>query len=128
MALSSGEAELHGIATGATYAIGTQDLLRDLGVEVKVRMRTDASAAIGMVKRRGVGKVRRIEVKELWIQDQAHLGEVDIRTVRSQENLADVLLVQARRLYERSLQASTQKERLGLKIRALASYPLGTQP
>ena len=51
----------------------------------------------------------------------AHYGE-------AMENLADVLLVQARRLYERSLQASTRKERLGLKIRALASYPLGTQP
>ena len=37
VALSSGEAELYGIVKGATYAIGIQSLLRDLGVEVKIR-------------------------------------------------------------------------------------------
>mgnify|MGYP003336134769 FL=1 len=44
------------------------------------------------------------------------------------ENLADVLLIQSRRLYEKALQASTRKDRLALKIKALPSFPLETQP
>ena len=90
VALSSGEAELYGIVKGTTYAIGIRSLLEDLGVQVQVVVHTDASAAIGIVKRRGVGKVRRIEVKELWIQDKVHSGEVEVRKVKSSENLADV--------------------------------------
>ena len=91
IALSSGEAELYGIVKGATYAIGIRSLLEDLGVHVHIVVHTDASAAIGITKRRGVGKVRHIEVKELWIQDKVHSGEIDVRKVRSQENLAVVL-------------------------------------
>ena len=90
VALSSGEAELYGIVKGTTYALGLRSLLEDLGVQVKLVVNTDASAALGMVKRRGVGKVRHIEVKELRIQDEAHSGEVEVRKVMSSENFADV--------------------------------------
>ena len=90
VALSSGEAELYGIVKGTTYALGLRSLLEDLGVQVKLVVNTDASAALGMVRRRGVGKVRHIEVKELWIQDKVHSGEIEVRKAKSSENLADV--------------------------------------
>ena len=42
---STGEAELYGIVKGTTYAISIRSLLEDLGVEVKIVVNTDASAA-----------------------------------------------------------------------------------
>ena len=44
LALSSGEAEYYGMVKGASIALGVQSMLRDLGVEVRIRLRTDASA------------------------------------------------------------------------------------
>ena len=74
IALSSGEAELYGIVKAATQGIGIQSLFRDLGIDVGMHINSDASAAIAMTKRRGVGKVRHTEVKELWIQEKSRVG------------------------------------------------------
>ena len=46
IALSSGEAELGGIVKGSTHGIGFQSLARDLGVNVRIHVKTDATAAI----------------------------------------------------------------------------------
>ena len=56
ISLSSGEAELHGIAKGISHAIGMQSLCRDLGWSYKLRVHSDAVAAIGIARRRGLGK------------------------------------------------------------------------
>ena len=69
VALSSGEAEYSGIVKGASIGIGLRSMLRDFGVEVSIRVNTDASAAKGIANRKGLGKVRHIAVNQLWIQD-----------------------------------------------------------
>ena len=46
-------------------------MLADMGVNMKIRLRTDASAAKGIASRRGLGKVRHIEVHQLWLQKKA---------------------------------------------------------
>ena len=58
IALSSGEAEYYGMVKGASIALGIQSMLSDLGVNIKIRVRTDASAAKGIATRRGLGKIR----------------------------------------------------------------------
>ena len=58
---------------------------------MKLRSRTDASAAAGITARRGAGKIRHIEVSQLWVQDKVRKGEVIMRKVSSEENLADAL-------------------------------------
>ncbi len=70
VALSSGEAEYYAIVKGGTQSIGAQSILRDIGVYVGVNICTDASAAKGIASRRGLGKVRHIDVSQLWIQDK----------------------------------------------------------
>ena len=91
VAVSSGEAELYGIVQGATHGLGMQSLMRDLGIEAEIHIHSDASAAIGMTRRRGVGKVRHIEVKELWVQDMVQSGKVYIHKVEGVNNIADIL-------------------------------------
>ena len=65
VALSSGEAELGALVKGSTEALGMQSVLTDLGEQVELAVRSDATAAIGMVNREGLGKVGHLAVADL---------------------------------------------------------------
>ena len=91
IALSSGEAEFYGLVRGTSIGIGVRGLMQDLGMEFRVRTSTDSSAALGISKRRGLGKVRHIELNQLWIQDKVVTGEIEVRKVRGEDNRADAL-------------------------------------
>ena len=67
--LSSGEAEFYGVVRASGAALGQQSLMRDLGVEAKVRVWTDSSAAMGIGARSGLGKLRHLETHTLWVQE-----------------------------------------------------------
>ena len=62
VALSSAEAELYALTKGAAQALGVMSLLADFGVELTGAMHTDASAAIGIIRRKGLGKMRDLNV------------------------------------------------------------------
>ena len=91
LALSSGEAELHGIAAGMAQAIGIQTILRDLGFSVKIMVHSDATAAIGIARRKGMGKIRHLDVSDLWIQDKVRSGAIGLSKVDGTKNPADCL-------------------------------------
>ena len=91
IALSSGEAEYYGMVKGASMALGIRSMLQDLGVDLRVRLRTDASAAKGIASRRGLGKIRHIEVQQLWLQEKVNRGEIEVMKVKGEVNLADAL-------------------------------------
>ena len=91
ISLSSGEAELHGIAMGCAQALGLQSLLRDLGWKIEVKVRSDATAAIGIARRKGLGKVRHLDCTDLWVQDKIRSKQILLEKVLGTENVADVL-------------------------------------
>jgi len=91
LALSSGEAEYYGMVKGASMGIGLRSLLLDLGVPLEILLRTDASAAKGISQRRGLGKVRQLELSQLWLQDKVARKEIEVRKVATKENWADAL-------------------------------------
>ena len=91
VALSSGEAEYHGVVKGSSIGLGLKSTLGDFGVNVTIKVNTDASAAKGMANRKGLGKVRHIEVNQLWIQDRISRGDLVVNKVNGKENLADAL-------------------------------------
>jgi hypothetical protein len=91
ISLSSGEAELHGIAYGAAQALGLQSLLVDLGWTVRIRIHSDATAAIGICRRKGLGKIRHLATTDLWIQDKVRSRVLELVKVLGTENPADVL-------------------------------------
>ena len=70
VAVSSSEAEYYGMVKGAPMGLGLQAVLLDLGTGTKLDLKGDASAAIGVAARTGLGKVRRIEVCQLWLQEK----------------------------------------------------------
>ena len=65
VALSTGEAELYALNKPAAQSLGLQSPLMDLGVELDVRLHTDANTGRAIATRRGLGKVRHIAIKEL---------------------------------------------------------------
>ena len=71
--------------------MGTKSILADLEVQVKIRIRTDASAAKGIASRTGLGKIRHLEVSQLWLQDKVSNREIEVMKVKGETNIADIL-------------------------------------
>ena len=91
VALSSCEAELNAMNKGGTEGLGLKHLLESCGVSVPVVLRTDASAAKGVVERAGAGKVKHLSVKQLWAQDQVARGALHVAKVPRAYNASDLL-------------------------------------
>ena len=58
MALSSAEAELGAGEKGSQEVLGMMSLWKDVGETTRGHVMGDASAAIGIIRRTGFGKVR----------------------------------------------------------------------
>ena len=65
IALSSGEAELNGIGAGIAQGLGVQSICRDLGYHYSSSFHSDATAATGIARRRGMGSIRHLDTTKL---------------------------------------------------------------
>ena len=61
----------------------------DLGFAAP-RVGSDASAARGMAARHGLGKVKHLELKHLWVQELHKNGEVKTKAIVGVNNPADL--------------------------------------
>ena len=91
VALSSAEAELTGICKGAAQGLGLQSLAAGLGIKFELKVMTDATAAIGIARRRGLGKVRHLATADLWIQDRVRKKDFALEKVPGADNPVDIL-------------------------------------
>ena len=91
VSLSSGEAELSGICRGASIGLGLQSIARDLGFAFSLEVFSDATAAIGICRRRGLGKIRHLHTADLWVQDRLRSKDFKLSKVLGADNPADVL-------------------------------------
>ena len=92
--LSSAEAELQGIVAAASISLGLQSVAHDLGFDWPIELRADASAAIGICRRRGLGKVRHLHTADLWVQDRLKSGDFALRKTPGSQNIADMMTKQ----------------------------------
>lgn len=83
IALSSGEGEYYALVRGGSHALGIQAMLRDFGIETKIRIKADAAVAKSISSRRGPGKQRHIEVNQLWLQQKS--SRAKLTSLKSQE-------------------------------------------
>ena len=91
IALPSGEAEYYGLVNGASFAMGARSLLADLGIDMGIRVHTDSTAAKGIATGTGLGKVRHVEVAQLWVQEKVRNGDLVLEKVDGKFNLSDCL-------------------------------------
>ena len=89
-ALSSGEAEFYSSVRGASLGLGLVSLAADFGVVLKLRLRIDASASIGVCNRKGAGRIRHIATRTLWLQHHVARGAIEISKIEGTVNSADL--------------------------------------
>ena len=65
-------------------------MYRDLGETVDIALYTDASAARGIAMRRGLGKLRHMAVRTLWLQERIAHKELTLCKVKGDINMSDL--------------------------------------
>ena len=93
IALSSAEAEFYALIDGVLRAKWANTVLRELGCPVSpvARVFTDSAAAKSFVSRRGLGKMRHLEIRDLWLQREVGEGKVVVLKVPGTANPADTM-------------------------------------
>ena len=91
IALSSAEAELIAAVKGAAEGLAVRSLVQDFGRNCALRVHVDSSAAIGICKRTGVGKVRHLDTRLLWVQELVRDGTLEVVKIAGVINPADLM-------------------------------------
>ena len=94
VALSSAEAEFYALVEAVLRAKGLVTVAAELGftsLRTEVKAATDSSAAKSFISRRGLGKMKHIEIRDLWLQEEVLKGLVEVMKVRGTENPADLM-------------------------------------
>ena len=68
-----------------------KNLLKFYGHDVELELGTDSSAAKSFVSRRGLGKMRHLEIRDLWLQKEVNEGKVEVSKIRGDCNPADLM-------------------------------------
>ena len=89
VALSSGEAELNAALKGGVELICAQTYLTELGHQMLLVMCGDSSACVGMVGREGLGKVKHVQVKQLWLQERIREEQLQMFKIPRAQNCSD---------------------------------------
>ena len=71
--------------------MGLISIATDLGMQWSLEIGTDSTAAIGICRRRGLGKIRHLAAADLWVQDRIRPNDFKIYKVLGTDNIADVL-------------------------------------
>ena len=90
VALSSGKSELYATLKAASEGLAMISIAKDLGIALDGEVWGDASAALGIMKRRGVGKTRHIDIGLLLIQEVAAEKRLRFGEVLGRDNPADL--------------------------------------
>ena len=96
LALSSAEAEYYSMVEGVLRARGLQNIGREIRMEgceecVVLEVFVDSSAAKSFASKRGSGKMRHMEVRWLWWQEEVRKGRVKVEKVWGKWNPADLM-------------------------------------
>ena len=89
-ALSSGEAEFYALVKAASIGLGAVHMAKDWGMDLRLKLFTDSSSALGTATRRGVGKIRHLSAQSLWIQQKLADSEMTVEKIKGDRNCADL--------------------------------------
>ena len=94
IALSSAEAEYYSMVDGTMRAKGLQAMGIEVGMrnlDAPIELRIDSSAAKSFAARRGFGRMRHIDVRMLWLQEEVLGKRVVLVKVPGDKNPADMM-------------------------------------
>ena len=91
VSLSSAEAEVYACSSGCSDAILLARLISWMcGRKCHIQLYTDSSGARGILQRQGVGRLRHLSCRILWLQNLVNTGDVRVGTVAGSKNPADI--------------------------------------
>ena len=90
IALSSAESELYALLKCTAEVLGVKSAMQDWGVRTGALRKSDASAALGIIQRQGLGKVRHIDCFYLYIQQVNAEKILSFAKVAGARNAADI--------------------------------------
>ena len=85
---------MYSMIEGVTRAKGSLSLAKELGfvgLSNVLKLGTDSSAAKSFVSRRGLGKMRHIEIRDLWLQKEVADGKLEVYKELGSKNPADLM-------------------------------------
>ena len=91
-ALSSAEAELYPIGSGAIEGLGAAQLLKEWQCETAPLIWTDSKSALAVCRRRGPGRMKHIELKMIAVQEWLKTGRLRVRKISTHDNPADLMI------------------------------------
>ena len=93
VALSSAEAEFYAMIEAVIRGKGILNIMLEMGFEIteRIQLFTDSSAAKSFVSRTGLGRMKHLEIRDLWLQREVGLGKVLVNKVEGPRNPADLL-------------------------------------
>ena len=91
VALASAEAELYALSTVIMECKGVASFLEELGEYPIIEGHCDATATIAIASRLGLAKLKHIEIRHLWLQDEVREGRLVLHKIPSADNPADIL-------------------------------------
>ena len=118
VSLSSAEAELHGLTKCASEGLAISQMSMELYKPLHLRILTDSSAARGIILRSGVGKVKHLDIKVLWIQEREARGDLQCVKVPRLQNCADLLTH-----HFTEAEGKLHLDNMGLQVRSVRHQP-----
>ena len=91
VALSSGEAELNAAVTACSEGRGVKNLAQEMHGNMGLEIIGDSSASVGIMSRTGAGRVKHLEVKQLWVQESVAQKKLNVTKIPRRFNFADSL-------------------------------------
>ena len=91
ISLSSGEAEFYSIVTLVAELLALRSMCIDWNLDMGMSINSDATAAIAMTERRGLGRAKHVQTCYLWIQEKVQHWRMKINKVSTNDQLADAL-------------------------------------
>ena len=86
-------------------------MMKQLGLDKKIFLLTDSSAAKSFSSQRGLSRMRHLEVKDLWLQEAICRNRLKIGRIRGEENPADLFTK-----YHNATEVEAQCSRMNVEV------------
>ena len=88
--MSSAESELYAVLRAVAETLGIISIGKDMGYGLEGQIWADASAALGIIHRKGLGRTRHIDTRHFWLQQVVAERRLAFAKVLGGDNPADL--------------------------------------
>ena len=85
------EARYFALCHGAPHGLALKANLRDLGLTLDLEVKSDSSSARSFANRRGLGRLRHVQTRYLWLQKRIAHKQLKVERVATKSDLSHIL-------------------------------------